>query len=300
MKYAPPRSHNHRCNRSASHLAPFRHAHASPPDWKMDCVGRQGFGSFSAALIPNSMRKRTVDTKAQRITQSFRRVGEWQKSRDGILQSAPAPVHVHFTALREVVTRIEANAILQASQHGLRTRSATDANVRRAAVRDAMRPIAQVARTLQGSVLGIGAIALMPQSHWDNEKLVTAANSMAENATVFAKVLIDHGLQPDCIETLTAAAAALKSSIDARGTAKATAIGARDGVRAGLREGQKLVSLLDASLTSLLKADPVNLASWRNAKRITVKGVFGIYVPAASAETAPSSTASTSDATRVA
>jgi hypothetical protein len=225
---------------------------------------------------------------------------DWRTARDGILQAAPAPIHAHFNSLNDVVTRIELDAVTQVSQHGLRTRSATDADLRRDAVRDAMRPITQMARALQGTVLGIGSIAMMPHASWDNEKLVTAANSMAENATVFAKVLIDHGLQPDCIETLTAAAAALKSSIDARGTAKATAIGARDGVRAGLREGQKLVSLLDASLTSLLKADPVNLASWRNAKRITVKGVFGIYVPAASAETAPSSTASTSDATRVA
>lgn len=241
-----------------------------------------------------------MDNKAQRITQSFRRVSEWKKSRDGILQSAPAPVHVHFAALDEVVTRIEADVVTQAAQHGLRTRSATDANVRRTAVRDAMRPITQVARTLQGTVLGISAISLMPHSHWDNEKLVTAANSMAENAATFAKALVDHGLQPDCIETLKAAAAGLKSSIDARGTAKATAIGAGKGARAGIREGQKLVSLIDAGLTSLLKADPASLASWRNAKRITVRGVLGTIVPAVPAVAAPSMTPSATDATRVA
>ena len=77
----------------------------------MDCVGRQGFGSFSAAHTPISMRKRTVDTKTQRTIQSYRRVIEWQQSRVGLLQSAPAPILAHFTALREVITRIEANAV---------------------------------------------------------------------------------------------------------------------------------------------------------------------------------------------
>lgn len=292
-------SHLHRCNRSASHLAPFRHP--TQRAGLEDGLRRpSGLWLILGRTFPISMRKRTVDNKTQRRIQSFRRAMEWKQSRDGILQSAPAPVHAHFAALGEVVTRIEADAVTQDSQHGLRTRTATDANVRREAVRDAMRPITQVARTLQGTVFGIGAIAQMPHASWDNEKLVTAANSMAVNATAFAKALVDHGLQPDCIETLTTAAAALKSSIDARGAAKATAIGARNGARAGLREGQKLVSLIDAGLTSFLKADHASLASWRNAKRITVKGVLGTIVPAAPAMTAPSATPPVTDATRAA
>jgi hypothetical protein len=228
--------------------------------------------------------------KAQRSTQSYRRVMDWKKSRDGILQAAPAPIHIHFNALAEVITGIETSAITQTAQHGLATRDATDAKVRHGAVREAMRPITQVARTLQGTVLGIGAISQMPDGNWDNERLVNAANSMAENATIFNAVLIGHGLQPDCIETLTAAAAALKSSIDARGSAKATAVGAGRAVREGVKQGKKLVSLIDAGLTPLLKADPATLASWRNAKRITVKGVAGVIVPPAPATTAPSTT----------
>ena len=48
------------------------------------------------------------------------------------------------------------------------------------------------------------------------------------------------------------------------------------------------MSLLDAGLTPLLK-DPALLASWRNAKRVTVKGVIGTIVPTAPAA-APSTT----------
>ena len=231
-----------------------------------------------------------MSTKINRSTQSFRRVWDWKGLHDGILQAAPVPVHAHFAALGDVITRIETGLATQAAQHGLSTRDATDAKVRHDAVRNAMRPIAQVAHSLQGTVFGISSISRMPKPNWDNEKLVTAANSMAENATTFNAVLVDHGLQPDCIETLKTAAAALKASVDARGSARATAVGARDGVRASLKEGRKLVSLIDAGLTSLLKADPVNLASWRNAKRITVKGVVGTIVPPAPPAVAPSTT----------
>jgi len=215
---------------------------------------------------------------------------DWKNSHDGILQAAPAPIHVHFNTLDVLIGRIETNAALQVSQHQRRTRDATDADVRQAAVRDAMRPITQVARSLAGTVYGISSISTMPHYNCDNEKLVTAANSMAENATIFANALVEHGLQPDCIDTLRSAAAALKSSIDARGAAKAMAIGARDGLLADFAEANKLVSRIDAGLMALLKADPVNLASWQNVKRVTQKGVVGTIVPPAPQGTAPSAT----------
>lgn len=256
----------------------------------MDCVGRQGLGSFSTALNTIFHEEEDMDSKTLRSTQSYRRVMDWKSTRDGILQAAPAPVHAHFDALGGVITRIETGVATQAAQHGLSTRVATDAVVHRNAVKEAMRPITKVARSLQGTVFGIGAISQMPNTNWDNEKLVSAAISMVQNATPFSATLVAHGLQPDCIETLSAAAAALKSSIDARGAARNTAIGARDDVRAGLKDGKKLVALIDAGLTALLKSDPANLASWRNAKRITVKGVVGTIAPSAPTATAPSTT----------
>ena len=256
----------------------------------MDCVGYQGFGSLWPHSNPFFMRTSRMENRTQRSTQSFRRMLNWRALNDGILQEAPAPILAHFKALGEVTSRIEANATTQTAQHQASSRDATDAHLRREAVRDAMRPIAQIARSLQGTVFGISSIGRMPKPNTDNEKLVIAANSMAANATIFAKALIDHGLQPDCIETLQAAAAALKSSIDARGTARATAIGARNGIRSDVPQARKLVSLIDAGLMAVLKDEPAALASWKNAKRITVKGVVGTIVPSVPAATAPSAT----------
>jgi len=233
-----------------------------------------------------------MTNKQQRSLQSFRRVQGWAVAHTDILQAAPAAVAANLAQLGEIVVRIESNATKQVGQHQLSTRNATDAQLRRTAVRDAMRPIAQVARSLQGTVFGISAVSKMPDPSWDNEHLLTAATSMVENAAIFTTTLIEHALQPDCIETLQTAAAALKSSIDARGNARATAIGARDGIHADIPKGTKLVSRIDAGLMLQLRNDHANLASWQNAKRVTTKGVVGTIVPPVStpAATAPSTT----------
>jgi hypothetical protein len=231
-----------------------------------------------------------MDNKQQRSIQSYRRMLDWKQSRDGVLQAAPAPVQAHFTALGVAVTQIETNAVTQVSQHQLSTRPATDADLRREAVREAMRPITKTARALQGTVFGISTISRMPDTHWDNDKLVGAATLMAENAATFQAALVEHGLSSDSIEVLKTATTALKSSVDARGAAKFAAAGAKKGVDEGFKAAKKLVSLLDSSLTQFLKSDPATLASWRSAKRVTVKGVVGTIVPPAPATTAPSTT----------
>jgi len=231
-----------------------------------------------------------MTNKEQRSLQSFRRVQGWAVAYTDILQAAPAPVSAHLEKLGEIVVRIESNATKQVGQHQLSTRESTDAEVRRVAVRIAMRPIAQVARSLRGTVFGISTISTMPNPNSDNEHLVVAANSMVENAATFRTALVEHGLQPDCIETLQTAATALKASVDARGNARATAVGARDGLRADVPQGKKLVSFIDAGLMPLLQNNHAALASWRNAKRVTIKGVVGTIVPSAFGVSAPSTT----------
>jgi len=231
-----------------------------------------------------------MKTEQNRSAQSFRRVRSWGSEHDGLLEAAPVAMHGYFTQLDGIILRIEGNAVTQDAEHHNRTRKATDADMRRNAVRNAMRPISQVARTLRGSVFGISAIPTMPTKNADNEHLVIAASSMAQNATMLKGTLIDHGLAPDCIETLVTAAAALKSSIDARGMAKTRAVGASKGIRTDLKAGIKLVSLLDAALTTLLKDDHANLASWKNAKRVTLKGALGVVDPATPTAVAPSGT----------
>lgn len=245
-----------------------------------------------------TMRVSRMTNKQQRSLQSFRRVQGWAVAHADILQAASAAWAALLAKLGEVVVKIESNATQQDVQHRLSTRSSTDATTRRIGVRDAMLPITQVARTLRGTVFGISAISRMP-GNADNEHLVAAAISMVESATIFRTTLIEHGLQPDCIETLQTAAAALKSSVDARGLAKSAGVGATKGIHADTLQGTKLVSFIDAGLLPLLRSDAAKLASWRNAKRVTTKGVVGAIVPPVStpAVSAPSTTSPATTAT---
>ena len=220
-----------------------------------------------------------MNNKDQRKLQSFRRVQGWAVAHRDILQAAPPPVMTHVQTLEGVVSRLESNAVTQVTQHQLSTLDATDAHQLRAEVRDAMRPITQVARGLRGTVFGISAISTMPDSKADSEKLVIAATSMADSAAIFKTTLIDHGLQPDLIETVQNAAAALKSSIDARGQAKSAGVGATKGIHPDIVAGRNIVSFIDAGLAPQLRKDPVLLASWKNAKRATTKGVVGVITP---------------------
>lgn len=254
----------------------------------MERVGRQVFGSFSTALKPLPEGE-SVDNRKQRYLQSFRRVQGWAVANDDILQAAPVAVAALLGKLGETVARIEHGALQQEVQHHLSTRSGTDAKARRAEVRNAMRPIAQVGRTLHGSVYGISAISSMPKVNADNEHLAKAAFSMVENAQIFRTTLIEHGLQPDCIETLRTAAEALKASVDTRGLARSARVGASKGIRADISQAVRLVSLVDAGLQPLLRKKASKLASWRNAKRVTYKGVAGAILTAPEV-TAPSIT----------
>jgi len=240
----------------------------------MERVGRQVFGSFSTALKPLPETS-PVDNKKQRFLQSFRRAQGWAVANDDILQAAPPAVAALLVKLGETVVRIEYNVTQQETQHHLTTRRGTDAKVRRAEVRDTMRPIAQVGRTLRGTVYGISAISKMPNTNADNEHLAKAAFSMVENAQIFKATLIEHGLQLNCIETLQTAAEALKASVDTRGLARSAVVGASRGIRADISQGVKLVSFIDAGLQPLLRNNASKLASWRNAKRVTFKGVVG-------------------------
>jgi hypothetical protein len=236
-----------------------------------------------------------MDNKKQRYQLSFRRVQGWSTANGDVLNAAPAAVAALVEKLGEVVVRIDYNATQQDVQHRLTSRSATDATQRRADVREAMRPITQVARMLHGTVFGISAVAKMPNGNLDNESLVKAAVSMAENAAIFRTTLIEHGLQPNCIETLQTAAAALKASVDARGLARSAVVGATKGIHADVSEGIRLVSLIDAGLRPLLRNNPAKLASWRNAKRVTTKGVVGPTVSSTSEASAPGTPSATTE-----
>jgi hypothetical protein len=86
-------------------------------------------------------------------------------------------------------------------------------------------------------------------------------------------VFAEHGLPTDFLDQLDSATAALQESVDARGVARSRVAAASTALARDLTLGREIVTMIDASLTHSLKSDPAMLASWRQAKRATIKGV---------------------------
>jgi len=176
---------------------------------------------------------------------------------------------------------VEANAVEQDTQHKKSTQDVAGDKRLRTELRAQMGPIVHVARGLKGTVPGIEVIK-MPVNGVSSEALIAAATGLAQNATIYQQVLMDHGLKADSITSLQTATAALKASVDARGAARAALVKATTQIATDMSLGHKTVLLMDAVMRQQLRHDPATLASWRNAKRVTTKGVI-----AAAAATAP-------------
>ena len=224
--------------------------------------------------------------KSERSNQSFRRSADWAKAHPDVLQAAPV-LNAYVQTLTDVSARIEANAVEQGTQTKKGTVDVAGDKRLRTELRAQMGPIVQVVRGLKGTVPGIEVIK-MPASGVSSEALITAAAEMAKNATIYQQVLLDHGLKADSLTSLQTATEALKASVDARGAARAARVRATKQITTDVSLGHKTVLLMDAVMRQQLRSDPATLASWRNAKRVTVKGV---PTSASIAVTAPSALA---------
>jgi hypothetical protein len=86
-------------------------------------------------------------------------------------------------------------------------------------------------------------------------------------------VLVENGLAPDFVAQLGRGMDALKVSVDSRGAARAKQVSATKQLTTSLGLGKQYVQIMDAALTKALKSDPAKLAEWKNARRVTIKGV---------------------------
>ncbi len=128
-----------------------------------------------------------------------------------------------------------------------------------------------MAKALHGKVPGTGVFK-MPSSGIQSENLVHAAQALRTTAGVYKDVFVEHGLPADFLDQLDAATAALKESVDARGIARSRIVGASNTLVSERSLGRQIVTMIDASLAHALKSDSAMLASWRQVKRVTVKG----------------------------
>jgi hypothetical protein len=210
-----------------------------------------------------------------RALQAFRRVQAWFAEHPQVIASAGSSkdaLSKQLDALAQVVNSMTAGAAEQSSQKGQATLASKDEQTLRKDVRSLhLKAIVTLAEGLRGKVPGM-AVFKMPPPKLKSENLVLAAQAMRTTAGVYNEVFVEHGLPADFLDQLDAATAALKQSVDARGIARSRITGASTTLTSERSLGRQIVMVIDASLAHVLKSDSAMLASWRQVKRVTLKG----------------------------
>jgi len=216
-----------------------------------------------------------MKSRQTRGLQAFRRIEAWFAEHPQALVAAgssAAALANQVDALKQLIARMTALATQQAFQTGQATLAAKDEAQQRHDVRLLhVKAIVQIAEGLRGKVPGMGVFKL-PSRSLSSDALFHAAEAIRTTAAVYKDVFVEHGLPADFLDQLDAATTALGQSVDARGVARSRVTGASSGLASDLALGRQIVRMIDASLIHALKADPATLASWRQAKRATVKG----------------------------
>lgn len=216
-----------------------------------------------------------MKVQQSRALQAFRRVQAWFAEHPQVIADAGSSKDAlakQLDALTQVVTTMTAGATEQTTQKAQATLAAKDEPSLRADLRSLhLKSIVRLAEGLRGKVPGTGVFK-MPSPGIKSENLVLAAQALRTTAGVYQEVFVEHGLPADFLDQLDTATAALKESIDARGVAKGSIAAASKTLAKELSLGRQIVTMIDASLAHTLKSDPAMLASWRQVKRVTLKG----------------------------
>jgi hypothetical protein len=143
-----------------------------------------------------------------------------------------------------------------------------------------MHPIASVARARLRSVPNFQAMTL-PKPNTRVVSLIAHASGMAEAAQPYSQVFVDAGLPPDFLAKLTAAADAVKASIDTRAAARGQRSGATGTLKDLVTRARLAIKALNAFVVPRLSGDVAHsglLAEWKTARRVHAKGgpVIGV------------------------
>ena len=221
---------------------------------------------------------KTVDIRQEKKLQSYRRVQAWCAANPGLVPPpvAPPDTWTPLTRQSDVVNGIVRDLGGAAAAQGVQVAriklDATDEAQLRRTLRAEMHAVTQAAQALRKRVPGIGSLK-MPSAQVTVETLLKSGDALVTLSSTYEPVLVEHGLDADFIAQLRTAIATLRASVDGRGTARVEMVTAGKQLDTDFEIAHETVKLMDAALTKALRNDPALLAGWRNAKRITAKGV---------------------------
>ena len=210
-----------------------------------------------------------------RLLQALRRAIGWCLAHPEVVRPAEGPSDTWTPLTRQAVMLASIVATVQqaATQQGVtakeRTLAATDEPGLRNTLRAKLHSVTQVAQALRKQVPGINTLK-MPSTNLQTEGFLKAAAALITRAATYETTLVEHGLAADFIAQLQSAVAALQASVDSRGSARGRQVVATKQVAATLALGKQYVHLMDVGISEALHNDPVKLAGWKHAKRVTL------------------------------
>lgn len=133
-----------------------------------------------------------------------------------------------------------------------------------------MQPIATFARS---QLRGVPDFAALTRStaQLNRAKLVRAARAMATAAAPYVDALVRGGFPADTLTQLSNSADALEGALADRANTKVGRVSATKGIELQLQAGREAVTMLHAVISKQFAGDPVFLAGWNSARRITAK-----------------------------
>jgi len=161
-----------------------------------------------------------------------------------------------------------------AAQQALGTRQRTGkAAVTRDAkrkLRQAMQPVAEVAKSKYQEIPGMMGL-FMPPTSIATARLVAAAVAMAESSQAVSDTLIGAGLAPGVADTIRSRAEAVTEAATVAQQSNVQRAGATRGIRHAIQRGRRAIAVIDSLIVPTLEQSPDLLAAWKTAKRIPGK-----------------------------
>ena len=207
-------------------------------------------------------------TNNQYALSAFRRVQSFldaNAAQVGVISNVEAR-----KVLDAVVVQMETHAVDQGSfVNEINGRVSTQKSLETELRKEHMQPIAEFARAKLRGQPGFAQLSV-GSGRLSGPALVHAARSMAQAAAPYAEALETNGF-PEALAGLTQAADRLQAAIGGRGDLKVRRAGATQGITEQTKRGQEAVRMLSAAIERKFAKDATFLASWRSAKRISVK-----------------------------
>jgi len=188
---------------------------------------------------------------------------------NGIVVTASAAVDTQHRALKESIARAKHYATRQDVRLAPKVITTKDKDTLRQRITAELRDVAQLSRRLRKTIPGVGAL-VAPKSSLGSTQFLRNAESFMEKATIYAGVLIEHGMSPDFVTSIKGELQQLEDALTTRQAAKSDRVAAKVSLDQELKDGRAIVDILDVSVKRALRdSDPGKLAGWQAAKRAT-------------------------------